>query len=130
MRFSDNSQMLRTNQQYRRVYDQGRKFHTPFFTAFFMRSETRLQRFGITVTKKIGGAVIRNRCKRRIREVIRRYYLQETTAGIPEIGFDMVINVKSAAIRAEFAELQEAFASALQRCLESTVESDQTVPLR
>ncbi|MBK9315923.1 MAG: ribonuclease P protein component [Acidobacteria bacterium] len=125
-----NPQMLRSNQQYRRVYDQGRKFHTPFFTAFFLRSDDHAHRFGITVTKKVGGAVIRNRCKRRIRDVIRRYLSQGTQGKIPDFGFDMVINVKSATIKAGFTELEDAFTRTMHRWAESPADSDRALPLR
>lgn len=130
MSLVQNPQMLRSNQQYRRVYDQGRKFHTPFFTAFFLRTDDHEHRFGITVTKKIGGAVIRNRCKRRIRDVIRRYLSQETQSGIPDIGFDMVINVRSATIKAGFTELEDAFSRTMHRWAVSSAESDRALPLR
>lgn len=127
MSLATNPQVLRTSQQFRRVYEQGRKFHTPYFTAFFLQTDSREQRFGITVTRKIGGAVVRNRCKRRIREVIRRHYSGHSG---PDFGFDMVINVRSAMIGARFADLQAAFTKTLLRCGESPGLADRTAPLR
>jgi len=130
MSLARNPQVLRTSQQFRRVYDQGRKFHTPFYTAFFLRTDSQEQRCGITVTRKIGGAVVRNRCKRRVREVIRLFYSEAHEGQIPDFGFDLVINVKSAIIGAGFTELQEAFAKTMHRCAGTPAEPDRTVPLR
>jgi ribonuclease P protein component len=111
MKASFKLQSLRNSQQFRRVYDQGHRFHTPFFSAFILRNDGGGQRYGITVTRKIGGAVVRNRCKRRLREVIRKYEPQDSRLG----GFDMVINVKAEMAEAEFKQLQEAYSRVMDR---------------
>src|SRR5262245_3553614 len=102
MKASYKPQTLRNGQQFRRVYDQGYRFHTPFFSAFILRNDDGEQRYGITVTRKIGSAVVRNRCKRRLREVVRKY---EHGASYPG-GFDLVINVKAELVEANFKQLQ------------------------
>lgn len=104
-------QMLRNSQQFRRVYEQGQKFHTPFFSAFFLRSDAGERRYGITATRKIGGAVVRNRCKRRLREILRKY---ELCPSYPD-GFDLVLNVKPELAKADFNRLQESFARTMSR---------------
>lgn len=57
-------------------------------------------RFGISVKKALGGAVVRNRIRRRIREILRRNQTE-----IPQ-GWDMVIHPRSSVARAEFAPLE------------------------
>ncbi len=57
-------------------------------------------RFGITVTKKVGNSVIRNRIKRRLREAIRLNAAKYATAG-----FDYVLIARKAALNAGFDEL-------------------------
>ena len=57
-------------------------------------------RFGISVKKALGGAVVRNRIRRRIREILRRNRTE-----IPA-GWDIVIHPKSTVARAEFAPLE------------------------
>jgi|SRR5215813_8812109 len=111
MKASFTPQTLRNSQQFRRVYDQGQRFHTPFFSAFILRNDGGEQRFGITVTRKIGSAIIRNRCKRRLREVVRKYEFHDVDMG----GFDLVINVKAGLAEANFKQLEEAFSQVIDR---------------
>jgi ribonuclease P protein component len=112
-------QMLRNSQQFRRVYEQGQKVHTPFFSAFFLKNDAGERRYGITVTRKIGGAVVRNRCKRRLREVVRKheiYHSCSTSCPTPcPNGFDLVLNVKSELAEADFGRLQESFKRVMKR---------------
>ncbi|MBO0724053.1 MAG: ribonuclease P protein component [Blastocatellia bacterium] len=108
-------QTLSNSQQFRRVYEQGQKIHTPFFSAFFLRNDAGERRYGITVTRKIGGAVVRNRCKRRLREIVRKHELCQPCAASGYKGFDLVLNVKSELAKADFARLQESFARLMKR---------------
>ena len=63
-------------------------------------------RVGFTVSKALGGAVQRNRMKRRLREAVR---LQ----GVPaEIDADIVINPKRTLLTAEFADIRNEIAKA------------------
>jgi ribonuclease P protein component len=104
-------QTLRNSRQFRRVYEQGQRIHTPFFSAFFLRNDAGERRYGITVTRKIGVAVVRNRCKRRLREIVRKY---ELCPSYPD-GFDLVLNVKSEMVEADFEQLQKSFARVISR---------------
>ncbi len=67
-------------------------------------------RFGITVTKKIGGAVVRNRMKRRFRALAREIM---PTAGFA--GSDHVMIGRSSGIERDFALLRSDLTGALQR---------------
>jgi ribonuclease P protein component len=49
----------------------GKKIHNKYFIAVISRGKTGRIRLGITVTKKVGNAVVRNRLKRLIREYFR-----------------------------------------------------------
>ncbi|MFN0083749.1 MAG: ribonuclease P protein component [Blastocatellia bacterium] len=114
-------QKLRNSQQFRRVYDQGQRFHTPHFSVFILRTEGSERRIGITVTRKIGNAVLRNRCKRRLREILRSC-LSEASAGDSDCdrsGFDMVINAKSGLAEADSRELETGFRRVIAKFFES-----------
>ncbi len=67
-------------------------------------------RFGITVTKKIGGSVVRNRMKRRFRALIRELLPAE---GMP--GADHVLIGRSSGIERGFADLKRELSKALAK---------------
>ena len=115
MKASKRQKKLLTSQQFRAVYDRGQKFHTPFFSAFFLKTGSLDRRIGITVTRKIGGAVVRNRCKRRIREALRR----QKNFGFADIGYDLVINAKASLLTADFKQLERTFGQFSERIRET-----------
>jgi ribonuclease P protein component len=60
---------IRSRRDYLRVQSEGRRVHTPHFVLMVMPAERK--RLGITVTRKVAGAVGRNRVKRLVREAFR-----------------------------------------------------------
>ncbi len=67
-------------------------------------------RFGITVTKKVGNAVVRNRIKRRLREIA-RLKLED----LAQPGYDYVLIGRSPALSRLFTDLEKDLYSALKR---------------
>jgi len=64
---------IKRRNDFQRVYEHGEKRVSPSFLLYLDVDSMRpYRRLGITVRKKIGNAVIRNRCKRIVREVFRR----------------------------------------------------------
>jgi ribonuclease P protein component len=98
-----------------RVYKKGRRHFAAHMTVFYLRREGDEQRaagvsqfrIGFTVRKLLGGAVQRNRMKRRLREAVRLQPVQ------PE-GVDVVINPKASLLKADFEELKAEIARAFQ----------------
>jgi ribonuclease P protein component len=81
------------------VYRAGKRRSSSHFTVFFCANHLPVSRFGFSIKKALGGAVIRNRIRRRIREIV-RCHRQEIPAG-----WDIVIQPKSGVARAEFDSL-------------------------
>ena len=81
------------------VYRAGKRRSSSHFTVFFRANELPQSRFGFSIKKVLGGAVVRNRIRRRLREIVRCHRLE-----IPA-GWDIVIHPKNAVARAEFAAL-------------------------
>jgi len=76
-------------------------------TVFYLpRANSPSLRVGFTVSKVLGGAVDRNRMKRRLREAVR---LQRPESGM---GVDVVINPKKSLLRADFTEIRQEVARA------------------
>ena len=98
--------------EYQAVYHSGQRRSSQQFIVFFRSNGGEHSRFGISVKKALGGAVVRNRIKRRIREILRL-----SQSEIPS-GWDIVIHPRSTVARAEFASLQ----AELLRLLRSVVK--------
>ena len=92
--------------------NRGRRMATPGFVLLVRdrKDDDASIRVGFTVTRKIGGAVVRNRMKRRFRALARELL---PTAGLP--GADHVMIGRSGGIEREFAMLRADLASALGR---------------
>lgn len=62
---------LTRREDYQRLYEKGRKFIHPLAVFFVLPATTAQARIGLTVSRRIGNACVRNRVKRRLREVWR-----------------------------------------------------------
>jgi ribonuclease P protein component len=65
------SERLRTRSEYAYMYKHGRKLVDKAFICYVVRNTGQGRKFGLTVSRKVGGAVTRNRVKRYIREAYR-----------------------------------------------------------
>jgi len=90
------------------VYERGRRHFAADATVFYLARADGGPRIGFTVPKALGGAVERNRIRRRLREAVR--LSQPTRLG----AVDVVINPKKSALTAEFAELKKEIARAFE----------------
>lgn len=79
------------------------------------------KRYGITVTKKIGNAVVRNRMKRRFRELL---WAALPQAGLPD--HDHILIGRDDGIQRDFARLAEELAIALARAAEGKGDRPRT----
>ena len=85
------------------VYRAGKRFSSSHLTVFVRSNELALSRFGFSIKKALGGAVVRNRIRRRVREIV-RCRRSEMPAG-----WDIVIHPKGKVLKAEFAALEADF---------------------
>ena len=101
---------LTENRVFQRLYNKGKRAVQGSVVLYYRRTGRQTTRLGLTVGTKIGGAVVRNRIKRRIREI---YRLEEP---LLKPGFDLVVVARSRAKTADYRtlerELKRAFAAA------------------
>lgn len=95
---------------FRAAYEHGAKHHGRLVVVFARpRAEGGL-RLGLTATRKAGGAVVRNRARRRVREIFRRW-----AATAPEVSVDLIVNISEQATRSPFAALSSEVTALLTR---------------
>ena len=99
---------IRRRGEFQRVFDAGRRAHGRHLTIIAAPAPGPHSRLGIVASKKLGGAVVRNRAKRLIRQVFR------TEAG-PGSPADLVIIPKTSALEVVIAELATDYKTTLRR---------------
>ena len=98
------SSPLKLNHIFRRLYHTNGQANG-YLVLYARKNRTGQNRVGITVSKKLGKAVVRNRVRRRLREV---YRLNEEKF---QPGWDIVVVARSRAVEAKFSRLVEAYLS-------------------
>jgi ribonuclease P protein component len=107
-----------------RVYRKGKRYAAVHMTVFYLprpplpqasaSPELAGPRIGLTVGRVLGGAIERNRIKRRLREAVR------AVLGNFHVPVDVVVNPRKSALDADFRELrnevERAFHLIAQRC--------------
>jgi ribonuclease P protein component len=91
--------VLRRRSDFLRVQGTGRRFRSRLCAVLVSTGEAQARRVGFTVSRKVGKAVVRNRVRRRLREVVRN----ESDKFLP--GYDHVIIAYPAAADASFNDL-------------------------
>lgn len=84
---------LRKRPQFLEIARRGRRAHTRHFLLQALAAGPGPGRLGVTVTKRVGNAVVRNRIKRRVREAFR------TSPVLRDSGLDLVVIAKTGAQR-------------------------------
>jgi ribonuclease P protein component len=115
------------------VYKQGRRHFSSHLTVFYLRqpdaavspeavSPPQSTRIGFTVGRVLGGAVQRNRIKRRLREALRQQRSALQGAG----AVDVVVNPKKSVLTMEFSALLEEVGRALHAIVKKLTENELT----
>ena len=99
---------LKKNSDFRRLYAKGKSAVTPYLVVYTRPNRLGENRLGYTVSVKLGHAVVRNRVRRRLREIYR--------LNAPQLrqGHDIVIVARSRAVGSEYRKLDAAFLRACE----------------
>ena len=98
---------LTARTDYTRCYRHGRRLRTRYFTVYAYRQGEYVTRLGLAVGKAVGIAVVRNRVKRRLRELFRRRKVL-----VPR-GYDLFVRAVPASAPVSYTALEAAWCEAM-----------------
>jgi ribonuclease P protein component len=105
---------LRQRREFEECYASGARVSGRHLLVFVLPAAGSVARtrLGISVPKRVGGSVVRNRVRRRLREIFRR--TRGATISAPA---SLVVNARPSAATATFPDLAEDFAATVKRAL-------------
>ena len=105
---------LRQGKDIRRAYQEGQRVVCRFFVAFVRPRSAGPLRLGVVASRRVGGAVARNRAKRLMREVFR---LRKPGR---EVSADVVLVARGPIVKARYRDVETAFVRNVGKLLEKT----------
>lgn len=100
---------MKKNYEFRRLYSKGASAAAPYLVLYARKTGKSTNHLGITVSTKVGKAVVRNRVRRRIREIY-RLHEHEMLSGI-----QLVAVARTRAASASYGQLEHSFMSACKK---------------
>lgn len=91
---------LKKNFEFKRVYAKGKSHAAPSVVVYCRKNNGSMNRLGITVGSKVGNAVVRNRVRRRLKEI---YRLNESCV---RPGYDIILVARLRSVEAPYLRLQ------------------------
>ena len=94
---------VKENYEFRRIYRKGKSYVSPYLVLYCQRNRAGRTRLGVTVSTKLGKAVVRNRVRRRFREIW-RLNLPDTVPG-----WDIILVARVRAVSTSYQKLDKAY---------------------
>jgi ribonuclease P protein component len=108
--------------QFRRVFQKGIRFDGPLFSLVAAPNDCGHDRLGLTASRRVGGAVVRNRAKRQLRECFRRHKRTEAPA------LDLVLMAKNEIVGCVQGEVEREYQQRLRRLRDRVARTGGAAP--
>ena len=100
---------LKSPRVFRQAYQKGKSVVNPYLVLYYRKNMRKQYRIGISVSKKVGKAVARNRIKRKLREICR---LNEN---VFPAGYDLIFVARAKTKDASYQKLEKNLLSLVQK---------------
>lgn len=107
--FMDPAVTVKENYEFRRIYRKGKSAVSPQLVIYCQRNRRGHSRLGVSVSTKLGCAVVRNRVRRRIREI----YRLNKAKMLP--GYDLIVVARVRAVETDYQKLDRTYLRLLER---------------
>lgn len=95
--------IVRNNREFTNIIETGKVYKNKFLVIYIKQNNYNKNRFGVTVGTKVGNAVIRNKFKRQIRNIVdncKNFYSKD---------LDYIIIVRKSCLNISYEELKDSF---------------------
>lgn len=100
---------VKENHVFRRIYRRGRSAVLPAMVVYCQKNKKGLSRLGVTVSTKVGKAVVRNHVRRQLREMYRLHKADM----LP--GYDVIVVARTRAVFTPYHQMDSQYRSALHQ---------------
>lgn len=107
--FMDPAVTVKENYEFRRIYRKGKSAVSPQLVIYCQRNRRGHSRLGVSVSTKLGCAVVRNRVRRRIREI----YRLNKAKMLP--GYDLIVVTRVRAVETDYQKLDRTYLRLLEQ---------------
>lgn len=107
--FMDSAVTVKENYEFRRIYRKGKSAVSPQLVIYCQRNRRGHSRLGVSVSTKLGCAVVRNRVRRRIREI----YRLNRAKMLP--GYDLIVVARVRAVETDYQKLDRTYLRLLEQ---------------
>jgi ribonuclease P protein component len=91
--------IVKKNLEFNEIIKKGRKYYSDLFFVYILKNSYPYNRYGISVSKKVGNAVTRNKYKRRIKNII-------DNLKNPLFGYDIIIISRPKLKFSEYSDIE------------------------
>ncbi|HCX03341.1 MAG TPA: ribonuclease P protein component [Clostridiales bacterium] len=95
--------VIKKNKDFKKVYKYGKSYADKNLVIFILKNRKNQKRFGITTAKKINKAVVRNKIRRRLKEIVRKNIDNMID------GYDIVVMCRVKGMESSYNDLEKSF---------------------
>ena len=96
-------EMVKSHEEFNEIINKGKKISNKYMVVFFLPKDFEKPNFGIAVGKKIGNAVVRNKLKRQMRNIVDNFKFSYSNSK------DYIIIIRKNCLDVEYKELEKHF---------------------